>query len=111
MPNVLAVSPVLRSTRDSPRPLLADLLLDVGGGDAGVGVEGLGRLGDVALELVGGDELALARVPGVEHVGRGRAAQDARVDQAGELDVRDVPGRGVDAFEVPDSFGAVRVGC
>lgn len=100
---------MLRPTRNRARPLLADLLLDVGAGGAGVGVDGLRRLGDVALELVSGDELALARIPGLEHVGRGRAAQDARVDQARELDVRDVSRGGVDALEVPYSFGATCV--
>ena len=36
-----------------------------------------------------------------EHLGGGRAADDAWVDEPGEFDVRDVSARAEDAFEVP----------
>ena len=67
----------------------------------------LGWLRNNALESGGGDEFAFAFVPLGENLrGRG-AAEDARVDEAGEFDAGNVPGGAVDAFEVPDCFGAV----
>lgn len=63
------------------------------------------RQGDVSVELVGGDELGFALVPGVEDFLGGSTAEDAGVDEAGELDVGDVAGGAVDAFKVPDGFG------
>lgn len=57
-------------------------------------------------QWIRGNQLALAAVPFRQHLGRWRAAQDAGVDEAGELDVRDVPAGAVDAFEVPDGFGS-----
>lgn len=97
---------MLRPARDGARALAPNLLgkARVRGG-ARVAALGQGRQRDVAvLELGGGDELPLARVPRVEDLGRRRAAQDPRVDEPRELDVRDVPRRGVDALEVPDRF-------
>lgn len=103
----VAVPTVFRPPGDRPRALLADFLEHVRGGrGAGVDVLGLGRLGDDAVEGVGGDELAFALVPEGEDVGRGGAAEDAGVDEAGEADVGDVPGGAEDAFEVPDGFCA-----
>ena len=66
---------------------------------------GVGQLGDDAVHVRAGvDEGLFAGVPGLEDGGRGRAAEDARVDEAGEFDAGDVPGGAVDAFEVPDGF-------
>lgn len=67
----------------------------------------LRRLGDNALQLGGRDELGLAAVPLREDLGAGGTAQDARVDEAGEADVREVARGAEDAFEVPDGFRAV----
>lgn len=70
----LAVPAVLRPSRNRPGTVFADPLGECFVGAAGVDVDGLGGLRDITLELVGGDELPLARVPRVEHLGRGRAA-------------------------------------
>lgn len=67
----------------------------------------LGWLRDDALESGGGDEFAFAFVPVGEDFGRRGATENARVDEAGEFDAGDVAGGAVDAFEVPDCFGAV----
>ena len=64
-------------------------------------------LRDDALQLGGRDELGLAAVPLREDLGAGGATQDARVDEAGEADMREVARGAEDAFEVPDGFRAV----
>ena len=67
---------------------------------------GNARKSDVAVELVRGDQLGLARVPLLEHLcGRG-ASENAWMDEAGKLDVRNVSAGAVDAFKIPDCFGA-----
>jgi hypothetical protein len=71
-----------------------------------MGVVGQRRQGDLTVQLVGADELALARVPGGEDLGGRRAAEDARMDEAGELDVGDVARGAVDALKVPDCLCA-----
>lgn len=103
---VLAVAAVLGAAGDGPRALVADLLGGRGVGAPGVRAPGLGRERDDAVQLVGCDELALAPVPRLQDLGGRRAAEDARVDEAGELDARDVAGRAVDALEVPDGLGS-----
>ena len=100
---------MLGSTRDGTCTLLADLFFDLVGGRAGVDGLWFGRLCDDAVEGGGGDELAFASVPLCEDLWAGCAPEDAGVDQAGELDTRDVPGGAVDAREVPDCFSAVEV--
>ena len=55
-----------------------------------------------------GDELSFALVPLGEDFGAGCAAEDTRVDEAGEADARDVAGGAKDAFEVPNGFGSGR---
>ncbi|KAH9841297.1 Thromboxane-A synthase, partial [Teratosphaeria destructans] len=105
----VAVAAVFGAAGDGAGALAADAVLEVGGGLAGVHVAGLRGQGDVAGEVgVGGDELGLAGVPGVEDVGARGAAEDAWVDEAGEFDARDVAGGAVDAVEVPDGFGSGR---
>lgn len=100
---------MLGPTGDGSGALGADAVAQagVGIGGAGVDVDGVGGLRDDAAvgEAVGGDELALARVPRRQHLGRRRAPQDPRVDQPRELNVRDVSRCRVDALEVPDRFG------
>ena len=101
---------MLRSSRDSPRALVANLLLDVFGCAARVRILCVRRLCDIAAQvLVRFDELAFASVPGVEDFGGGSAPEDARVDEAGEADAGDVAGGAVNAFEVPDGFCSVCV--
>lgn len=87
----VAVAAVLGAAGDGAGALLADLLLDVGVGGASVHILRLRRLRDYAAAAVHGlDELALAPVPLGQHVGRRRAAEDARVDEASEADAGDV---------------------
>lgn len=102
----IAVPSMLRPSGDRSRALLADLLRNFVAGRAGVHVDGLRQMSHLAVgKLVSSHQLALALVPRGQHLGRGRATDDARVDQAGELDAGDVARGGVDAFEVPDGFG------
>jgi hypothetical protein len=103
----IAITAVFRAAGDGTSALPSDLVLEGALGAAGVNVDGLGRLGDNAVHsATGGDKLAFAPVPFGEDFGRGCAAQDARVDQAGEADVRDVPRGAEDSFKVPDCFCA-----
>lgn len=107
----IAIAPMLRPPRHSPRALAANLLGErhIARGDAArMAVVRQGGQRDVAavLELRVGDELPLALVPRRQDLGRGRAAQDPRVDEPRELHVRDVPRGAVDALEVPDCFCA-----
>lgn len=106
---------MLRPPRDSARALTANLLSKVylGRADAArVAVVWQRRQRDVAaLELGGGDELPFALVPRCKDLGRGCAAQDARVDETRELDVWDMSRRAVDALEVPDCLCAVFCCC
>lgn len=53
-----------------------------------------------------GDEGCFALVPGLEDFVRGRASEDAGMDEAGKPDTRNVAGAAVNALEVPDGFGA-----
>jgi hypothetical protein len=122
---------MLGATWDGPGALPPDLLLDSRIGGTGVYIDGVGRLCDVAVQLVCCDQFALALVPGGQDLGRGSTAQDSGVNQAGKLDVWDMArgalygsrlvrrklatrGQGmtyIDTLEVPNSFGtAVRLG-
>ena len=113
----VAVAAVFGAAGDRARAFAADLRQQVCPRGGGVDVAGLGRLRDDAFEVgtvvtvvvVGGDELGFAAVPLGENFRRGRAAQDARVDQAREADVGDVSRGGEDAFKVPDCFGPVYI--
>jgi hypothetical protein len=102
---------MLRPPGDGARSLLANLFGEfhvVRGDAAGVTIVWQRRQRDIAaLELGRGDKLSLALVPRGQDLGRGGAAQDARVDETREFYVRDVSGRAVDALEVPDCFCAV----
>lgn len=71
-----------------------------------MGVLRLGRFGDIAAgRRIGGNQLAFSPVPFCENRCRGRAAHDARVDEAREAYVRDVSGRAEDALKVPYGLG------
>jgi hypothetical protein len=107
----IAVSTVLRTARDSPRTLAADLGLGLLIRTTGVNIDRLRWVGDFAVQLVRFDQIALTLVPRRQDLGGGCTAQDTGVDEAGELDVGDVAGGAEDALEIPDSFcsGAVLV--
>lgn len=88
---------------DGAGAFFSNFLFD--GGVAGSDVDGLrlGWFGNVPVEVgVGGDELGFAGVPSFEDGGGRCAAQDARVNEAGEADAGDVAGGAVYAFEVPN---------
>ena len=53
---------------------------------------------------IGGDEVELALVPGVEQLLVRQAADQARMDEAGELHARHMARMGVEAGNVPDRF-------
>lgn len=115
---------MLRPSGNRPSPLPSHLGLELLVGGARVHVDRLGtvqrhqhhiwfkgtkdsRQGNVPLgQRIRGNQLALAAVPFRQHLGRRRASEDAGVDEAGELDVRDVAAGAVDAFEIPDGFGS-----
>lgn len=104
--NLLAITAMLWAARDCTCTLTTDLLFRSRIRGPGVGIHGVWRVGDDSLELVGGDKLTLALVPGREHLGRGRAPQDPGVDETCKLNVRNVSRCAVDALEVPDCFRA-----
>jgi hypothetical protein len=104
----IAVSTMLRATRDSSSTFLADLLFKGPGSGAGMYVLRLRRLSDSAVEVrVGRDEFAFALVPQFEDFLRGGAAEDAGVNEACETDAGNVAGAAEDAFKVPDGFCTV----
>lgn len=88
----IAIPAVLRAAGDCPRALVADFFLQRRVRRASVHVFRLRRFGDDARVRVraGFYELAFALVPGCEDFGRGRAAQDARMNEPGEADAGDV---------------------
>lgn len=103
----IAVPAVFRTPRYRSRALFPNFLFQVSCRGARVHVLWLRGLCDRAVEVrVCGYELCFARVPGREDGGGGRAAEDARMDEAGEADTWDVAGGTEYAFEVPDGFGA-----
>lgn len=63
------------------------------------------RQRNIAIKPVRRNQLSLPLIPRLEHFGRRCTSQNARMDEPGKLDVRDVPAGAVDAFEVPDCFG------
>lgn len=71
-----------------------------------MGTPGLGWRRYDTLEFIGSDEVSFAFVPGGEDFGRGGAAENARVDEAAELDAGDVARCAENAFKVPDGLGS-----
>jgi hypothetical protein len=72
-----------------------------------VDVLGVGRFRNGAIHVCARlDQLALTPVPFCQHLGGGRAAQNARVNQAGESHAGDVAARAEDAFEIPNGLGS-----
>lgn len=91
--------------RNSSGALAADFSLDIFRRAARVHVDGLwGFCHDLA--RVGGDQLPFALVPFRQDFRGGRAAQNARMDQACEAHTGDVARGAEDTFEIPDCFGA-----
>jgi hypothetical protein len=101
----IAVAAVLGAPWNRASALFADFLFGCFVCAAGVHILGLRGESYVAVHVRAGfDQAGFALVPGVEDFGRGRAAEDSWVDEAGEFDAGDVAGGAVDAFEVPDGF-------
>lgn len=90
----------------SPRALFAYFLFELAGCGTSVDVLGLRWLGDNTLEFGGADQVGFAAVPLSEDLGGGSTAEDARVDETRESEMRDMAGGAEDAFEVPDCFSA-----
>lgn len=104
----VTVSSVLGTSGNGTGTLLSDLLEKTGGLGGNTGVNGA-RLGKESNIAVGGvfagvDELGLTAGPLGEELSGGSTSHDTGVDQTGELDTRDVTGRGEDSGEVPDSW-------
>ena len=94
----VAVPAVLRSPGDRPRSFLSDFLRDVIAARPDVYALCEGWVSDVAaLVPAFVDQGALALIPGGEDLGRGRAAEDSGVDEAGEANPGDVTRGAVDA--------------
>ena len=130
----VAISSVLWTSGDCPGAFVANLLLQGGIGTSGVDVQGLGstwgrgklasrqpnlpktqqdrkqkysRQGNITVrQLVIGNQLGLSRIPSIKNLSRGGTAKDSGVDEAGELDVRDMSTGAKDALEIPDRLGA-----
>lgn len=98
---------MLRSTGDSSGTLSPNLGLGLLIGAAGMDVDRLGRVGYLAIQLIGRDEVAFALVPGRQDLGAGGAPQDSRVDETWELHMGDVSAGAEDAFEIPDCLCSV----
>ena len=101
----IAVAAVLGAARDGASAVAADLLRECLIGAAAVDVGRVRGLGHDTVERASRDQFLFPLVPCCQHFMRRRAAQDARVDQAGESDVRNVTRGAEDAFEIPDGFG------
>ena len=102
----VTVAAVLGAAGDGPRALLSHFVLQLPGRGASVDILRLRRLGDDSLELGGADEMRFATVPLGQDFGGGSAAEDARMYETGESQMRDVAGGAEDAFKVPYGFGA-----
>lgn len=86
----VAVPAVLRTARDRPGALFPDLGFDLLVGGPGVDILWLWWLGDHAGERRGRDQFGFPLVPLGEDLWRRCAAQDTRVDEAGETDAGNV---------------------
>lgn len=103
----VAVPAVLRTTGDRPGSFLADTLFGGFVRGSGVDVGWLGWLSDDSRQGRRRDEFSFALVPFGEDLRGRRTTQNARVDEAGETDARDVAGRAEYTFEIPNGFGTV----
>lgn len=96
---------MLRSAGDSPRALFLHFLLELTMSASGMGMRRVRGQSDDALQVRGFDEFGLALVPSCQDLRRRRASELTGMDNARESDVRDVAGRGVDSFKIPDGLG------
>ena len=98
---------LLWTTRNRSCTLSTNLLLQRARRRSGVDVFWVGWLCDGAVHVCACfDQLAFAPVPLGQHLCRGRTAQNARVNQAGESHAGDVTARTKDAFEIPNGLGS-----
>ena len=102
----VAVATMLWAAGYSPRALFAYLFFKLARCGASVDVLRLRWLRDDTFEFGGADEVGFATVPLSENLGGGSTAENARVDETREPEVRDMAGGAEDAFEIPDCFGA-----
>jgi len=87
----IAVTSMFWAARDRSRALFPHFLFDVNGRASGMHVFGIGGLSNYAVHVRASlDELAFALIPRCEDFGRGRAAENAGVDEAGKADAGDV---------------------
>lgn len=86
----VAVPPVFRTTRDRTSPFGRNLGTEVCICRPGVGIFGQRRQSNDPVKLIGSNEIRLSLVPRGQDFSRGRTAEDAGVDEAGELDTRNV---------------------
>jgi hypothetical protein len=70
----VAISTMLRTTRDSPGSLTANLGLGLLVRTTGMDVDRLGWVSDLTIELVRRNQIALALVPGRQDLGGGGTA-------------------------------------
>ena len=84
-------------------PSARDLGLDVALGLAGMRGRRERRIGEAGhAGRIGRDQRGLALVPGRQHLRIGQTADQAGMDQAGEVHAGNVTRRGVEALDVPD---------
>lgn len=102
----IAIATMLWAAGYSPRALFAHFLFKLAGCGASVDVLGLRWLRDDTLEVGGADEVGFAAVPLSEDLSGRSTAEDARVDETGESEMRDMAGGAEDAFKVPNCFSA-----
>ena len=103
----VAVAAVLWPAGYSPRSFFSYFFFQLGGCGASVDVLRLRWLGDDAFEFGCADEVGFATVPFGQDLCGGSTAEDARMDETGESQMRDMAGGAEDAFEVPYCFSAV----
>lgn len=98
---------MLGTSRDSSGPFPANLLPQSSISAANVARLRLRWKGNNAVHVAALlNKLGFAVVPFFQHLMRWGTSQDARMDQAGELDARDVTRAAVYAFKVPDCLGS-----
>jgi hypothetical protein len=86
----IAVTAMLWPARNGSSSFLADLLFDIVASRADMHASRLWRVRNDAIHVgAGGNELALALVPRGKNFGRGCAAEDSWVDEAGKPYARD----------------------
>ena len=102
----VAVAAMLWAAGYGPCALFAYFLFQLARCGARVDILRLRWLSDDALEFGCANEMGFATVPLGENFGGGSTAEDARMDEAGEPQMRDMAGGAEDALEVPDCFSA-----